>query len=120
MLVYLFGGPEPGLELAISAKLPGKKSKLLLTGYLGGQLRCSEEVTVTSSDETADGGDRKRGHATLLERRRSLRTEGMDGRTKATSSLSPLQHCVRRHGLIDEHGKVEGSSAHSLVRLHYM
>ena len=37
----------------------------------------SPEITVTSSDKTADGGDRKRGHETLLERRRSPRTDKM-------------------------------------------
>ena len=37
----------------------------------------SLEITVTASDETADGGDRKKGHVTLLERRRLLRTDEM-------------------------------------------
>ena len=37
----------------------------------------SPEITVTSYDETSDGGDRRRGHETLLERRRSPRTDKM-------------------------------------------
>ena len=55
----------------------------------------SPEITVTSSDETADGGDRKRGHETLLERPRSLRTDEMatnGGRARTPSPpVSPKE-----------------------------
>ena len=55
----------------------------------------SPEITVTSSDKTADGRDRKRGHETLLERRRSLRTDEMatnGGRARTPSpSVSPKE-----------------------------
>ena len=55
----------------------------------------SPEITVTSSDETADGGDRKRGHETRSERRRSLRTDEMatnGGRARTPSPpVSPKE-----------------------------
>ena len=55
----------------------------------------SPEITVTSSDKTADGRDRKRGHETLLERRRSLRTDEMatnGGRARTPSPpVSPKE-----------------------------
>ena len=55
----------------------------------------SPEINVTSSDETADGGYRKRGHETLLERRRSLRTDEMattGGRARTPSPpVSPKE-----------------------------
>ena len=55
----------------------------------------SPEITVTSSDETADGRDRKRGHETLLKRRRSLRIDKMatnGGRSRTPSPpLSPKE-----------------------------
>ena len=55
----------------------------------------SPEITVASSDETADGRDRKRGHETLLKRRRSLRTDEMatnGGRARTPSPpVSPKE-----------------------------
>ena len=55
----------------------------------------SPEITVTSSDETADGGDRQRGHETLQERRRSPRTDKMatnGGRARTPSPpVSPTE-----------------------------
>ena len=55
----------------------------------------SPEITVTSSDEAVDGRDRKRGHETLLQRRRSLRTDKMatnGGRARTPSPpLSPKE-----------------------------
>ena len=61
----------------------------------------SPEITVASSDETADGRDRKRGHETLLERRRSLRIDKMatkGGRARTPSPpLSPKEAQKRRN-----------------------
>ena len=55
----------------------------------------SPEITVTSPDETVDVGDRKRGHETLLERRRSPRTDEMatnGGRARTPSPpVSPKE-----------------------------
>ena len=55
----------------------------------------SPAITIRSSDEMADGRDRKRGHETLLERRRSLRTDEMatnGGRARTPSPpLSPKE-----------------------------
>ena len=55
----------------------------------------SPEITIRSSDEMADGRDRKRGHETLLERRRSLRTDEMatnGGRARTPSPpVSPKE-----------------------------
>ena len=49
----------------------------------------SPEITVTSPDETVDVGDRKRGHETLLERRRSLRTDEMATKGGRARTPSP-------------------------------
>ena len=49
----------------------------------------SPEITVTSPDETVDVGDRKRGHETLLKRRRSLRIDKMATNGGRARTLSP-------------------------------